>query len=74
MTVNLLPGGKVRLLLAPCGCVAAADVTTNVPGFCRTTTEAEEDIAAGFHEATVSRDDYRARPLGCNHEPKWSAS
>lgn len=70
-TADLLPGGKVRILIAPCGCMAAEDSTTNVPGFCRSADEAAEDMAAGFHEMTVERDVARARPMGCSHEPQW---
>lgn len=71
MSAADLPGGKVRILLAPCGCVAAVDATASVPGFCRSEGEAVEDMAGGFHEATVDRDDFAARTLGCRHEPQW---
>ena len=47
-----------RVLIAPCGCVAGADVTDEVPGFCRSIEEAREDIRNGFTESLMSLDDF----------------
>ena len=69
--MSYLPGGTVRLLIAPCGCTCAADLTNSVPGFCRTKKEAREDMALGFHERTASWSDYQKEDLMCPHEPRW---
>lgn len=67
-----LPRESVRILVAPCGHVAGIDVTTEVPGFCRTVEEAEEDIGAGFTERRDSLDAaVEAAKVNCDHEPKW---
>ena len=51
----ILPNSSVRVLIAPCGCVAAIDCTATVPGFCRSHAEAEEDYATGFREQLTER-------------------
>ena len=67
-----LPEGQTRVLIAPCGCIAGADVTDEVPGFCRSMSEAREDVRAGFTEGRMSVEDFRASAaLSCAHKPKW---
>ena len=62
---------RCRVLIAPCGCIAGADVTDKVPGFCRTIDEAEEDIRNGFTEGRMSVEDFRANVKSCEHTPEW---
>lgn len=62
----------IRLLIAPCGCLAAADATSDYPGFARTEEEAASDAASGFKEYAVARPVYRLMgDMGCKHDPKW---
>lgn len=62
----------VRVLVAPCGHVAGIDTTTEVPGFCRTVPEAEEDIGSGFSESRMPLDAaITAAKENCDHDPKW---
>ena len=71
MSAAMLPDDFVRVLYAPCGCVCAADFTADAPGFCRTHKEAQEDMALGFHEATVTDAAFQAMTLRCTHDPEW---
>jgi hypothetical protein len=64
----------VRVLVAPCGCFAAADVTDGVPGFCRPIDEAREDVRDGFTETAMSPEEWRAAALGCEHTPEWGCA
>jgi len=68
------PDGKIRVLIAPCGCMSAADITTTLPGFCRSNKEAAEDLRNGYIEKRIDRDEYRATPMDCQHEPKWGVA
>ena len=66
---DLLDPPRTRVLIAPCGCVAALDATDGQPGFCRTRSEAAEDTRDGFTETIV--DHAATPPLGCDHDPQW---
>ena len=66
-----LEGDQTRVLIAPCGCIAGADVTDEVPGFCRSLDEAREDVRAGFTEGRMSIETFRASVTSCGHTPEW---
>jgi hypothetical protein len=65
--------GQTRVLIAPCGCIAGADVSDEVPGFCRSVEEAREDIRDGFTEGRMTVEEFRATN-GCTHIPEWGVS
>lgn len=64
----------VRILVAPCGCVAGIDLTDDFPGFCRTNDEAAEDLHAGFREHQTTLAQARTKVCDCAHEPKWGTT
>lgn len=68
------PPATCRILIAPCGCAAAADATDGRPGFCRTRSEAAEDERRGFREETVTWAEFQDVSLGCEHQPKWGVA
>ena len=55
---------RVRVLVSSCGCIGAADVTDEVPGFCRTIEDAREDVRDGFTESTMDLEEFRACQTG----------
>ena len=62
----------VRVLVAPCGHIAGMDVSDDVPGFCRTKEEAQEDLANGFSVMTTRLDTAKTFEFdSCTHNPKW---
>lgn len=63
----------LRVLIAPCGCLCAADTTDDVPGFGRTVAEFDADLAAGYIEVTMPRAEFVARVRDCPHRPQWTA-
>jgi len=64
---------EVRLLVAPCGCIAAADISDELPGFCRTNEEAAEDLRLGFRERFGTIEEART-VLECTHQPQWGVA
>lgn len=68
-----LPDGQCRVLIAPCGCFGAGDISDDIPGFGRTIDMAREDIRDGFTETQTTIEEWRAKSLGCTHTPKWRA-
>ena len=69
--MSYLEDGQTRVLVTSCGCIAAADVTDAVPGFCRTIDEAREDVRDGFTEIRMIITEFRAAKTGCAHDPEW---
>ena len=68
-----LPDGQCRVLIAPCGCFGAGDISDDIPGFGRTIDMAREDIRDGFTETQTTIEEWRAKSVGCTHTPKWRA-
>lgn len=68
-----LLGEQTRVLIAPCGCIAGADVSDEVPGFCRSIDEAREDVRDGFTEGRMSVEEFR-KTKGCTHTPEWGVN
>ena len=62
---------RVRMLVSSCGCIRAADMTDDVPGFCRTIEEAREDVRDGFTESTMDLEEFGAAKMGCDHTPEY---
>lgn len=63
---------NLRVLIAPCGCLCAADTTDDQPGFGRTTIEYDADIEAGYREVLMPRAEWVARVRDCPHRPQWT--
>lgn len=61
----------VRVLVSSCGCIGAADMSDEVPGFCRSIEEAREDVRDGFTESTMDLETFRASKMGCDHTPEY---
>lgn len=70
-----LSGDRVRILTAPCGCDAGADATDAVPGFCRSKSEAAEDLRNGFTERIIAMTEFRSIVnMKCVHDPEWGVA
>lgn len=66
-----LRNGRARVLVAPCGHIAGADLTDEIPGFARTVDEASEDVRLGYTERQMDVEELRATWVECDHQPEW---